>query len=202
MDPPSNFLPTPSRWVGKIQSANSSVNARQYIVDSGESYHLISRPLLTPSERRTLRRLIRPIPLQTANGIIVGKYEAEVSVRELGIKVKVVVLGDAPPVLSLGQLCRENNLRYVWDGPIPYLQDRTDSSQIVYCHPCNNVPIISVAEETDESSVESPTVKGPTHEMQNGEEVPTESPATGPADTSSPLTKTLKKVTRNQNSPS
>ena len=41
---------------------------RTFIVDSGASFHLIKRAHLTREEKKTLRKLVPAIPLQTANG--------------------------------------------------------------------------------------------------------------------------------------
>ena len=44
--------------------------ARFHLIDSGASYHLISRRQLTPEERAAIAKAPKSIYLQTANGII------------------------------------------------------------------------------------------------------------------------------------
>ena len=43
-------------------------DAREYLADSGASFHLVSKETLSDQERSTIFKLRHPIPCQTANG--------------------------------------------------------------------------------------------------------------------------------------
>ena len=102
---------------------------RTYMVDSGASFHLISRKFLTNKEKATIKPLWDPIKLHTANSVVKCTEHVPIYVKELDLTLIALVLGNAPAVLSMGKLCTENNLRYVWDGPIPYLQNKANKSR-------------------------------------------------------------------------
>ena len=100
-------------------------------------------------------------------------------VQELELELIALVMGDAPPVLSLGRLCMENNLRYVCDGPVPYLQNKAHRSKKVACYPHNNVPFITLVgaltskEQSDASEGESgQPAPSPAQEAEDSTKVP------------------------------
>ena len=55
------------------------------VVDSGASYHIISNTGLTERERKHIRKLRPPIPLQTANGQIKAKSAVKIHIHELNL---------------------------------------------------------------------------------------------------------------------
>ena len=58
----------------------------------------------------------------TANGEVQTREEATVYVKELDLLVTVVLLGETPPVLSLGKLCEDHGYTYHWkSGQKPHL---------------------------------------------------------------------------------
>jgi hypothetical protein len=115
--------------------------SRHFIIDSGASFHLISREELSKKEAAQIRRMKKPIHLRSANGLTTATHDVELSLIELGNeKVVALVLEDTPSVLSLGKLCSENGYDYVWkNDDEPYLQK---GSLKVKCRLINNVPII------------------------------------------------------------
>ena len=121
---------------------------RNFIVDSGASFHLICKKLMTAQELETIRNAEVRIRLQTANGIVWVKQTAKVHVVELDVTVLAYILDGAPALLSLGRLCRENGYRYVWEETNPYLQKKgSDKNERIYCKPVNDVPLITSAKE-------------------------------------------------------
>jgi hypothetical protein len=132
---------------GSEASANTSshLDGRKFIVDSGASFHLISRCNLTPREKKTIRKRSEPIHLQTANGIIQGTHEADVYVKDLNDeKITCIIVKDCPALISLGLICTENGYDYIWkNDSCPYLQK--DGGKKIYCHPLQNVPTIAPA---------------------------------------------------------
>ena len=88
---------------------------RQYIVDSGASFHLVDEGSLTKEERKTRRPMAVPIKLRTANGATTIAEEVAVHVHDLGIVVRASILKDTPSALSLGSLMLENDFRVVGD---------------------------------------------------------------------------------------
>jgi hypothetical protein len=81
--------------------------------------------------------------LQTANGVITARHEADVYIVELDDNVTVVLMDNAPPVLSLGKLCIENGWAYQWEpgSKAPVL---TKGHKSIECPVTNMVPNIQV----------------------------------------------------------
>ena len=94
---------------------DGEVPYREFIVDSGASFHIISKKDLTKSELKTLRPLQQPFMLPPANGDIKANEEALLRVRPLqGEQVTAIVVKEAPALLSLGKLCNKNGFEYHW----------------------------------------------------------------------------------------
>ena len=85
-----------------------------FVVDSGASYHLVSKNYLHKKEIKTIRRSLTPVHLSTANGEVIAEYTALLYVKELGVCVEAYILDDVPPVLSLGKLCDEEGFEFEW----------------------------------------------------------------------------------------
>ena len=131
---------------GSAASSDRKQSSRMYYVDSGASFHIVSLKDLTARERRRVGRLDTPQPLNTANGATYAYQTAEIYVRDLGVTVNALILGDSPPLLSLGKLCAEHGLRYVWEGAnTPYIEHIGDygiPGHKIWCPTVNNVPTI------------------------------------------------------------
>ena len=85
-----------------------SKSGRNYIFDSGASFHLVSRVELTDHEASTIVALDEPIPIQTANGEVELHEKCEIFVRDLKVRVWAHILPDTVAVvLSLGLLVEE-----------------------------------------------------------------------------------------------
>ena len=139
----------------ELLSGDEGVPPRLFIVDSGASHHIISRWSLSHKERLTQKKASVPMEFRTANGIVIANDVVKVKVRELGIKVEAYVFDKyTPPLLSLGKLCTVNRLKYVWDGPVPYLKTRGKFSRKIYWTPRQNVPLIT-------SSISQEELEGP-----------------------------------------
>ena len=116
---------------------------RRLIVDSGASFHMVDSGSLTPKEKKTIRSCT-PIPLQTANGIVYADKSAKIYIRALSLTVDALMLKDSPPVLSLGRLCTENGLSYIWTcNKVPYLIRADGTGPRIECIPKFNVPFIT-----------------------------------------------------------
>ena len=61
---------------------------REYLVDSGATYHCIGNKDLTDKEKKTIRPLEHPVEIYTAKGRTLATHEAMVEVKELGITVR------------------------------------------------------------------------------------------------------------------
>ena len=117
-----------------------SKSGRTYIVDSGASFHLVSRANLSDHEVSTIVALDEPIPIQTANGEVDLSEKCEIFVRDLKVKVWAHILPDTVAVLSLGLLVEELRFSYIWNpGKCPILRK---GNHTVRCYPMNNVPFI------------------------------------------------------------
>ncbi len=115
---------------------------RQFIVDSGASFHLICRKLMTHDERKTIRQASAPITMHTANGVVSADLIGTVFVYQLGMEVECYILPDVPPLLSLGRLCLENHFRYVWEHGEPFLQKMQEGAPKIYCTLHFNCPYL------------------------------------------------------------
>ena len=69
-----------------LASGQDQYSDRQYIVDSGVSFHLVAADSLTPKEKGTLVK-VTAIPITTANGEIVVDTMVKVHVRKFVIYV-------------------------------------------------------------------------------------------------------------------
>ena len=97
---------------------------RVFIVDSGTTCNLISWKDLSQKEKTSKSKVV-PVEFQTANGTAVSTSVVIAWVHSLACELPFFVLPDAPPLISLGELCTKHNFRYVWEGAqVPYLQIR------------------------------------------------------------------------------
>jgi len=105
-----------------------------------------SRSQLTAQERKGIRPANKPIAIQTANGDVTARDEVEMYVRKLGMNVTAYLLDNSPNLLSLGKLCKNDGLDYVWKhGEEPYL--RKGKGPRIPCPQQNNVPTITAADQ-------------------------------------------------------
>ena len=113
---------------------------REFVVDSGESMHMISKKDLNDAELDTLTTSRRPTTVKAANGEVLTHEEATVYVKELDMFLTMKVLENTPAVLSLGKLCDENGYSYVWiNGQKPHL---IENGIRIQCNTDNFVPIV------------------------------------------------------------
>jgi hypothetical protein len=123
-----------------IMSFSESDTYRNYIVDSGASFHLVSLDSLNAKEQATMKSDGKPIPITTANGEIKIQKQVRVYVKELDIFVWAYVLDGDVAVLSLGMLCDDEGFTYSWVPNRP--PTLTRDGLTVTCHPSHNVPVI------------------------------------------------------------
>ena len=95
-------------------ASNLKSEAREFVVDSGASMHMISKKDLNSAEMDILTKSCSPTTVITANGEVQTHEEATVYVKELDIFLTMKVLEDTPAVLSLGKLCDEHGYSYEW----------------------------------------------------------------------------------------
>ena len=87
----------------------------ELLVDSGASMHMVPLDGLSATERKPMKKLSGPITLSTANGHTQAKYWTYVRVHSLDVIVPAVLLRNAPALLSMGMVCKENGYRFTWD---------------------------------------------------------------------------------------
>ena len=136
-------VPTTQSSDASVNAINSGkgINQPIYVVDTGASFHVIRLDDCTAEERKSLRRANKR-PLNTANGKVYVDWMITNYVETLEIWVHSYVLHDAPPVLSLGQLCREHGFKYEWDGTAPPTLRNKSSGKLFKCSEHFNVPYI------------------------------------------------------------
>ena len=87
---------------------------REFVVDSGESIHMVSRKVFNFAELETMRTSRSSATVMTANGQVRTREEATVYVRELDSFVTVMLLEETPAVLSPEKLCEDHGNTYHW----------------------------------------------------------------------------------------
>ena len=135
---------------------------REFVVDTGASMHMVSRKDLNYADLDTVKVSKSPTKVVTASGEVITKEEATVHVRELDLLfVTVMLLADAPAVLSLGKLCEDHGNNYHWaSGQKPHL---LKNGRRLTCSTANYVP---VAPGLSITSSNSATPTSPTSVLQ------------------------------------
>ena len=117
-------------------------DARNMMIDSGASFHLIGQTSLTSNEYANKYKLRDPIPLRTANGISWAEEATQLYISKLGLYVEAIILENSPAVLSLGKLVEDEEFEYHWKpGETPYLERKAPYIKIM-CLPTHNVPFL------------------------------------------------------------
>ena len=112
------------------------------MVDSGASTHLLDPNRIRESMRKDVRRLKRPIVMQTANGPSTVAHCIKLYVEELGTNCTFLLKRGAPTIVSVGNLVlrTQNPYEFHWDQKVnsknqiaPYLvtSEGTDIDLIV-----------------------------------------------------------------------
>ena len=113
---------------------------RKIILDTGATYHLISRKILTPSELRTVRPAEEEVELNTANSKVWATTEVDVYVEELDATVSMYVLNRTPTVLGALKLCGERNLKFILNGDAPPVIINKKTGKRHVCEKLQDIP--------------------------------------------------------------
>ena len=108
----SYILFASDEWVFRAAST-IKLEEREFFVDSGASMHMLSRKDVNSAELETVKVFKNPATVATANGEVQTKEEATVYVKEFDLFVTVMLLEDAPAVLSLESRIKWNTANYV-----------------------------------------------------------------------------------------
>ena len=103
-------------------------NRRQFIVDSGASFHMGSFEDLSSAERRHVKKLEKPIQVTTTNGVFTVKHIGEIGIKSLNLRVEILLFRRAPFLLSVGLLCQKH-CEFIWQrggAPIIMVYDIDD----------------------------------------------------------------------------
>jgi len=126
--------------------------ARTYVVDSGASFHVVSRSEMTERELQTITQLKQPIHIQTANGPLELTENCQIYVKDLKAHLCAYILEDTVSLLSLGLLVEELGYSYIWNPRCsPVLRK---GNITVHCHPTHHVPHIYLGILTEDAAVE------------------------------------------------
>ena len=118
----TTFISPFGELVVYLRPSTIKPEAREFVVDSSASMHMIGEKVLNSAELETLKTSRSPTTVITANGQVQTNEEATVYVTELGIFLTMKVLEDSSAVLSLGKLCGEHGYSYEWfNGQKPHL---------------------------------------------------------------------------------
>ena len=107
-----------------VRGQTGPYDTREYLLDSGASFHLIAWKYLRYEEKKTYRKAEQSITMTTANGNVTAIYIVTIYVQTIDKHVDAYLLDDVVPVLSMGLLCKEHLLKFIWDGHqsnAPYL---------------------------------------------------------------------------------
>ena len=97
--------------MGTSAASAKEPEEREFVVDFGDSMHMVSKTDLNSAELETMRS---PTTVMTANGEVQTKFEATVYVKELDLFVTVLLHENTPAVLSLGRLYEDHGYTYHW----------------------------------------------------------------------------------------
>ena len=79
---------------------------REFVVDSGASMPMVSEKDLNPAELATMRTSRSPTTVMTANGEVRTNKEATISVKQLDLFVKAVLLQENSRSAFIGETLR------------------------------------------------------------------------------------------------
>ena len=147
------------RKVGSLPSAS----AREFVVHSGASMHMVSEQDPNSAALETMRTSGSATTVVTANGEVRTKKEATVCVEQLDLFFTVMFLQETPAVPSLGKLCEEHGYTYHWkSGQKPHLS-RND--KWIDCNISSYVPLV-VRGLSASSSSRTPSPTSPSSSSQ------------------------------------
>jgi hypothetical protein len=116
-------LPTPSTAmsVGRAPEGSGSVDAGEWLMDTGSGVDIVSRASVAGCKRFVTKN--SGITLMTANGELDASDEIEVYIKCVDTHVRLLVLDDSPNVLSTGKLCVDQGWGFLWHpfSKTPYM---------------------------------------------------------------------------------
>ena len=130
--------------VFKLQSKGPKT--RKFLVDSGASFHLVSKESLSQKESKTVHLIPFPIEIQTANGVVTITECCQVFIHELGIKVNAMILNNTIAVLSLGRLVDDEKFECTWRPGKPCTLTSPEG-KVTECPAHHNVPFLFPSSE-------------------------------------------------------
>jgi hypothetical protein len=93
----------------------ASESSLEWVIDSGSGKHLSSHRFLDTIEQQHVATSNNPVKMITANGDITVDQSLDMQVKPLpGQSFDVMILENAPPVLSLGALCEDHGFGFNW----------------------------------------------------------------------------------------
>ena len=116
---------------------------REWIVDSGSSFDILSPHDLSKSEEKKVYNLVDPMCMNTADGQIVAEKGLMKRVFPDSDKIECLLLPNSPSLLSLGRLCIEAGCNFEWkSGQNPWLT--LPNGKSIQLDVSNRVPVLSV----------------------------------------------------------
>ena len=98
----------------------------EWIVDSGSSFHIVSPADMTTAEKRRIYALGNPVPLNTAQGEATVTKAVTLVPFKTGTENEFLIMPYSPALLSLGQLCMDDNCSFVWNAGENFNADIAD----------------------------------------------------------------------------
>ena len=89
---------------------------REWLIDSGATYNMIGRDILTSAELQNVRNIDEPIELGTANGDVKVTECLDIHMAIIGRTIRALIMDcDMQPILSMAKLVDDFNYRIAWD---------------------------------------------------------------------------------------
>ena len=122
------------------------------VIDSGASFHVMNPEEMTNQQRKKIYS-IKPLQISTANGRIAITKAADLWIDKLGCKLTFLIMPDAPCLISLGLLVRDNAFTFSWVGERCIL---AKNGKDLECEIRGNVPHLTMV--VQKADVDAPEV--------------------------------------------
>ena len=136
-----------TQYENKANVAEPSLQAletREFILDSGASFHFISKKDLSPSEAKTIRVSSTPITLNIANGKVYSDQVVDVCLQSIGCVIQAYILPKVMPLLSMCRITEEHPFRVVMNAQGKYVEHTLENYK-VHCRSSMEAPMMAPA---------------------------------------------------------
>ena len=135
----------PSRGKPGTKGKVLPLGRREWIVDSGSSFDILSPYDLSKTDEKNVYSLSDAVGMNTADGQVTAEKGLMKRVFKNTEKIECLLLPNSPSLLSLGRLCLEAGYRFEWpSGQNPWLT--YPSGESIQLDVSNRVPVLPMLE--------------------------------------------------------